>query len=92
MPDYKTTAAIGHPGEDWGSNSKYNGYNPKYNFSIAITMNSVIGMNCTGMKYPDVFTNWGQGEAHSAPCFMMDAALQFFSEGQAPRLECGGPG
>ena len=45
--DFNLRVCFGHPGEDWGSNAKYACHAPHYNFSIAVTMTSNMGMNCS---------------------------------------------
>ena len=38
---------VGHGGADWGSIALINGFNPRFNFSFVLGVNSVTGMNCT---------------------------------------------
>jgi len=41
------TQIVGHLGEDWGSGAYLAGYNFGYDFAIAMTTNSIMGMNCS---------------------------------------------
>merc|ERR1719272_1929845 len=86
------TITLGHGGADWGSIALVNGFNPTYNFSLALGTNSVSGMNCSdeyrqlfpqrvGGQYSDTFFD-------ETSCIVYDAIIQVVSNGTAPHLNC----
>jgi len=82
--EHKVTTTIGHNGADYGSMSDLTGWNMKYNFSLALTSNSIGSLNCSkhyNSSISDIFFL-------SAVCPVYDAVLTLVTGGQAPRLNC----
>lgn len=73
----------GHGGEDYGSLTEINGFNPRLNFSVTLAMGSAIGLNCS---IPAEANFDAKG---AAACYVYDAVLRAVSPGSS-RLDCGG--
>ena len=46
IKEWGQNTIIGHMGADWGSYNDIAGFNPLYNFSIVLTVNTYYGGNC----------------------------------------------
>ena len=51
--NWKKRTMIGHSGMDYGSQAKLTGYNFDQNFSIALHVNTIDGINCRGKVESD---------------------------------------
>ena len=83
FPDFEW---IGHAGQDYASGCPLCGFNVKYKFGVAVTTNSISGMNCS-----DVLNLRDQKQAQSTvSCHVHNAMVQFMSKGAATLLNCRG--
>eukprot|EP00929_Paragymnodinium_shiwhaense_P050970 TRINITY_DN2565_c0_g1_i2.p1 TRINITY_DN2565_c0_g1~~TRINITY_DN2565_c0_g1_i2.p1 ORF type:complete len:332 (-),score=-5.27 TRINITY_DN2565_c0_g1_i2:455-1450(-) len=79
---------IGHAGQDYGSGAPIAHFFPNWNVSVAITTNTLIGMNCSlSPRHPAGFSL--NVIAHElVACKVLDAVLQNVSNGKASKLIC----
>ena len=86
------TITVGHGGADWGSIAMVNGFNPIYNFSLALASNSVSGMNCSE-EYRELFpqrvgSQYSDNFFETTSCIVYDTIIQTLTNGTAPQLNC----
>jgi len=83
---------VGHGGADWGSIALINGFNPRFNFSFVLGVNSVAGMNCT-REYRETYplragTMYVDNFYYDAGCPIYNEVLQVVTNGTAYGWPC----
>ena len=81
-PDY---GWIGHAGQDYASGAPLCGYNVKYKFGVAVTMNSYTGMNCSGLSNK----NDQEKASNHVSCRVHNKIVEVLSNGTATPQNCG---